>query len=187
MYSVDNHGWLLLRETGHSGSISSLSPQNGGLISINLAKYCSPQIWFCPDYRDVNVSQADLMPDSVRLFLVQIHRPGYGFFGAYWDGTAPAAAGPNFGSIVYCKYTNPIASKSVHLKPYMIRMTEWFAANYQSWGSNGGSKWHTGVRNKGPEGGNILFGDGHVAWSRNIFVYFGGERYTIPEGYPTGP
>ncbi len=83
-------------------------------------------------------------------------------------------------------YTNPYATKQAHLKPYMVRMTEWYSNNAANWGATGASKWHTSGT-KGPQGGNILYADGSVVWSRNIFVYFGGERYTIPEGFKTGP
>lgn len=183
LYANNNRGWLLIRESAHGGSIGSLSPpppvgfppSPTGLFSINLATYVPPKIWFCPRYQ---TQQGTLISELEAKALMQLHRTGYGFYGAYWTGTETARSSPWFGAIY--ESILPEASKITHLRPHMMRAGEWYSV-YASPG------WHTSRRRHPltkmliPDGGNILMGDGSVQWSRNQLHFYAGEMYIIPE------
>lgn len=181
LYAHDNHGWLLLRESDHAATVSSLSKPWMGLYSVSLTKYGPAAIWFCPTYRTWQTGAG--MTDDQKKQAVKENSIGYAVFGAAWNGSATYSTSPYFG---VDNYINGNAHKINHLRPNYMRMSEWFASTSTYYYNpplafHQRNRWSRTTPNVGrPEGGNILMGDGSVTWSPGMLRYYGGEVYAVP-------
>jgi hypothetical protein len=177
MYANENHGYLILRDVRHGGVINHLTRVGAGCIAIDLGQYTSPQIWFCPEFFR-GQSGKDQWTNADRQLSASMHRMGYGFYCANWDGSRPQLSDPSFGPIV--NYINDTAAKLTDLQPWQVLASEYYSIHTNFYNDPTG-QWHLG-KNALPEGGNMLLGDGSVQWSTNVYNFYDGALYTMPAG-----
>lgn len=192
-YANANRGYLLARDSGHPAAVGDLVHPSRPYFSMkSLADMANPRIWSCPEAH-VLIDGAPLSDESRYNMVTFENRTGYGFLGPSWDGTIfNRNAEPCWGTIE--QYMNRDGFKITHLKPRHVRATEFYYEGMPP----PGKFWYGGLfftpnhpDNAGKmEGGNVLMGDGSVAWTRNRVRYFAGGGnyyYCVPEGGPPIP
>jgi type II secretory pathway pseudopilin PulG len=178
-YCAENRGWLLLRDGDHPASASYLSSPNSNYFSINLAKYVTTQIWYCPNAVD-GYSADRLNAAGIDAKVRNQHSMGYAFYSAYWSGQyrTVGETQPAWYSGAVC--INKRATRLSQLRGSVVRAGEWWMPSARYGGQN--TSWQNPIPNHPSKtgemaGGNYLLSDGSVHWSTFGRKYYGTETY----------